>query len=167
MQEAEKGAKILGLAYLQQLDFPDAGVEANTANLERLIPLVRACAPKIVITIHPDDHHPDHRAVSQLADKTVFVAGLKKHAADNTTWCPRQFFYFSLDPGTNQKRPDIIVDISEVWEEKKKALEAHASQAITAPIEIWAQSLGMLGHCAYGEGLYLKQPLKISAIERL
>lgn len=25
MQEAEKGAKILGLDYFQQLDFPDAG----------------------------------------------------------------------------------------------------------------------------------------------
>ena len=167
IQEAAHGAQILGLDYFQQLDFPDAGVEANAANLARLIPLVRACAPKIVLTLHPADYHPDHQAVSQLADKAVFMAGLKKHAADDTTWHPQQSFYFSLDQRTNPRRPDLIVDISEVWAEKKKALDAHVSQTITAPVEIWAQALGMLGNCAYGEGLYSKQPLKITALERL
>jgi bacillithiol biosynthesis deacetylase BshB1 len=168
IQEAEAAAQILGLDYFQQLDFPDAGVEVNTSNMERLIPFVRECAPQIVLTVHPDDYHPDHQAVSQLVDKTVFIAGLKKHSSDNTTWHPRQFFYFCMDPRTNKKRPDIIVDISDVWEEKKKALDAHASQQVTFAVEKWARYLGMLGNrFPYGEGLYLKQPLKISAIEKL
>jgi len=168
MQEAEIAAKVLGLDYFQQLDFPDAAVEVNASNMERLIPLVRECVPQIVLTVHPDDYHPDHQAVSQLVDKTVFVAGLKKHSKDNTTWHPRQLLYFSMDPRTNKKRPDIIVDISDVWEQKKKALDAHASQQITSVIEKWARYLGMLGNSfSYGEGLYLKQALKISDIQKL
>lgn len=167
VQEAETAANILGLDYFRQLDFPDAGVEANTANMERLIPLVRECAPRIVLTLHPDDYHPDHQAVSQLADRTVFVAGLKKHSEDDTTWHPRQFLYFSLDPRTNRHRPDILVDISDVWEQKRHALDTHVSQKVTAFAEQWSQSLGMLGQCAYAEGLYLKHPLKISAVEIL
>lgn len=167
VQEAEAAAKIMGYDYFRQLDFPDAGVEVNAANIERLIPLVRECAPQIVLTIHPDDYHPDHKAVSQLVDKTVFVAGLKKHAADTSTWHPHQFFYFSLDPRTNTKRPDIIVDISDVWEEKKKTLNAHGSQKVTDFVERWTQYLGMLGKFPYGEGLYLKQAVKISTIEKL
>jgi bacillithiol biosynthesis deacetylase BshB1 len=167
VQEAEAAAKILDLDYFQQLDFPDSGVEVNSANMKRLIPLIRECAPRVVLTIHPDDYHPDHQAVSQLVDKAVFIAGLKKHSVDNTTWHPEQFFYFSLDPRTNTKRPDIIVDISDVWPKKKQALDTHASQKVTAFVETWTQSLGMLGRCSYGEGLYLKQPLKISAIEKL
>jgi bacillithiol biosynthesis deacetylase BshB1 len=168
VREAETAAKILRLDYFQQLDFPDAGVEIDTANMGRLIPLVRECVPQIVLTVHPDDYHPDHQAVSRLVDKTVFVAGLKKHSRDNTTWHPRHFFYFSMDPRTNRKRPDIIIDVSDVWEEKKKALEAHASQQITSNVKKWAQYLGMLGNrFSYGEGLYLKSPLKISAVEKL
>lgn len=167
LQEAEAAADIMGYDYFRQLDFPDAGVEVNAANIKRLIPLVRECTPQIVLTIHPDDYHPDHKAVSQLVDKTVFVAGLKKHTTDNTIWHPHQFFYFSLDPRTNTKRPDIIVDISDVWEDKKEALNAHASQKITTSIEKWAEYLGMLGKFPYGEGLHLKQALKISDIEKL
>jgi LmbE family N-acetylglucosaminyl deacetylase len=73
-----------------------------------------------------------------------------------------------MDPRTNRKRPDIIIDISDVWEEKKKALDAHASQQITSSAKKWAQYLGMLGNrFSYGEGLYLKSPLKISAVEKL
>lgn len=166
-REAEAGAALLELDYVQFLDFPDAGVEVNTANMQTLIPLIRECAPEVVLTIHPQDYHPDHQAVSQLVDKTVFVAGLKKHAIDNSTWHPHQFFYFSLDPRTNPHRPDIIIDISEVWPEKKKALDAYVSQNVTAIAEQWAQYLGMLGNCSYGEGLYLKHALKISTIERL
>lgn len=166
-REAEAGAAVLELDYVRFLDFPDAGVEVNTANMQTLIPLIRECAPEVVLTIHPQDYHPDHQAVSHLVDRTVFVAGLKKHAVDAITWYPHQFFYFSLDPRTNTKRPDIIVDISDVWAEKKKALDAHASQKVTEFAEEWARYLGMLGKCAYGEGLYLKHALKISTIEGL
>lgn len=165
--EASAGAALLELDYVRFLDFPDAGVEVNTANMECLIPLIRVCAPDVVLTIHPQDYHPDHYAVSQLVERTIFVAGLKKYAPDDTTWHPHQFFYFSLDPRTNTHRPEIIVDISDVWAEKKKALDAHASQNVTKSAEEWARYLGMLGKCAYGEGLYLKHAFKISTINGL
>jgi LmbE family N-acetylglucosaminyl deacetylase len=82
------------------------------------------CACDVVLTIHPQDYHPDHYAVSQLVvERAIFVAGLKKYAPDDTTWHPHQFFLLSLRSQDKHSPPDIIVDISDVWAEKKKALE--------------------------------------------
>ncbi len=170
MTEAEAGAKILKIDYFQHLDFPDAGVEVNQANLERLIPFVRECSPRIVITLHPTDYHPDHNAVSQLVDKVTFVAGLKKYSHDDTTWHPAHTLYFSGDPRTNRMRPDLIVSIDDVWEGKLQALNAHKSQhplGYKKYVIQGARTYGMLGGTTYGEGFYLKQPLVISDIRLL
>jgi len=168
--EAAAGAKVLKADYFRHLDSPDAGVEVSKANLERLIPLVRECSPRIVLTLHPTDNHPDHSAVSQLVDKTIFVAGLKKHSHDNSTWHPAQVLYFSGDRRTNRRQPDLIVSIDDVWEEKLQAINAHKSQQVTGYKERAvrrATLYGALGRTKYGEGFYLKQPLAISDISVL
>jgi LmbE family N-acetylglucosaminyl deacetylase len=168
--EAETGAKILKVDYFRHLDFPDTEVEVNQTNLKRLIPLVRGCSPRIILTLHPADDHPDHNAVSHLVDKTIFVAGLKKHSHDNTTWYPVQVLYFPGDRRTNRSQPDLAVSIDEVWEEKLQAINAHKSQHITGykkDAVRQATLYGALGRTRYGEGFYLKQPLAVSDIRVL
>lgn len=168
--EAEAGADALGVDYFQLLDFPDAGVEVTNAGRERLIPFVRECAPKIVLTLHPDDYHPDHRAVSQLADDVVFVAGLKKHSTDDTTWHPALTLYFSADPRTNRRRPDLLVPIDDVWNEKLRAIDAYASQhplGYKTYVTQLTMQYGMFAGATYAEGLYVKKPLVIQDIQAL
>lgn len=170
MAEAEAGAKALKVDYFRLLDFPDAGVEVNQANLQRLIPLVRECSSRIILTLHPADDHPDHNTVSLLVDKTIFIAGLKKHSYDNTTWHPVQVLYFPGDRRTNRKQPDLIVPIDDVWEEKLQTINAHKSQHITGykkDAVRQATLYGALGKTTYGEGFYLKQPLAVSDISIL
>jgi LmbE family N-acetylglucosaminyl deacetylase len=168
--EAKSGANVLKVDYFRHLDFPDTGVEMNQTNLKRLIPLVRECSPRIVLTLHPADDHPDHNTVSQLVDKTIFIAGLKKHSQDNTTWHPVQVLYFSNDQQTNRRQPDLTVSIDDVWKEKLQAINAHKSQHITGykkDAVRQATLYGALGRTIYGEGFYLKQPLAISDIRVL
>lgn len=168
--EAEAGAEALKLDYFRLLDLPDAGIEVSKANQERLIPLVRECSPRIVITLHPEDYHPDHRAVSQLTEDVIFVAGLKKYSTDDTTWHPVHVLYFSGDMRTNRRRPDLIVPIDEVWDEKLRALNAYASQHPLGYKKYVVQATmqyGMLAGTTYAEGFYFKQPLVIPDIRAL
>jgi bacillithiol biosynthesis deacetylase BshB1 len=168
--EAEAGANILQVDYFRLLDFPDAGIEVNQTNLRRLIPLVRECAPRIVLTLHPVDSHPDHEAVAQLVDNVTFVAGLKQYAPDNTTWHPEQVLYFPGDRRTNRKLPDLIVAIDEVWEEKLAAINAHQSQHILGykdKVIQRSRQYGALGGTMYGEGFYCRQPLALADLSIL
>ena len=170
MTEAQVGADILGVDYFRLLDFPDAGVEVNQANMERLTPLVRECAPRIVITLHPTDYHPDHHAVSLLVDKVTFVAGLKKYSDDDTTWHPEQLLYFSADPRSNRQSPDMLIPVDDVWDKKLQAIEAHKSQQVTGykdHVVAMARRYGALIGAQYGEGFYSKPPLLISDIRAL
>ena len=170
MAEAEAGAKILQVDYFRHLDLPDAGIEVNQVNLEKLIPFVRECSPRIVITMHPVDYHPDHVAVSHLVDHVTFVAGLKKYSSDNSDWHPEHVLYFSADLRTNRRRPDLLVSVDEVWEEKLQAINAHKSQHAAGygnRVIDRAKQYGALGGTKYGEGFYFKQPLAISDISVL
>jgi len=162
VQEFRKAAELLELDYAEILDFPDAGVEFSGSAVERLIPLLRKASPRVVLTIHPEDYHPDHLAVSRITDRAVFTAGLKKYSGDGKTWHPNQVLYFSLDPRTNPGRPDLIFDITPVFERKRKVLEAYASQEITEFLETGSRQAGILGGFSRGEGLYLRQPLRLT-----
>lgn len=165
--EINAAAKVLGLEYLRILDFPDAGVEATSEGVQTLIPLLRECEARTILTIHPEDYHPDHRAVSALVDRATFVAGLNKYGSDGKTWHPSQVLHFSLDPKRNLRRPDIVMDISDVKQQWLKAIACYPSQEIQPMLEGWASYTGSLGGFPLAEGLYHQMPLRLQDIESL
>ncbi len=167
IRELDESVALLDLDYFKLLDFPDAGIEFDTAGVERLIPLLRESEARLVLTLHADDYHPDHRAVSQLVDRAIFVAGLNKYSDKGETWHPSQVLYFSLDPKSNPRRPDIIVDITPFMEKKRKILQAYTSQEIAPLLVSWSEQMGFLGGFTYAEGFYLKQPLSLDGAESL
>ena len=161
-EELKKAAELLELDFFRHLDFPDAGIEFSGEAVEKLVPLMREAAARVVLTIHPDDYHPDHLAVSRLVDRVVFVAGLKKHSDDDKTWHPNQVLYYSLDPRSNKNRPDIIFDVTDVYGKKLEVLRAHASQEIEPFIDELSRVYGRMGGFTHGEGLYIRQPLRLN-----
>lgn len=161
-KEMKKAVELLDLDYFRHLSFPDAGVEFSTEAVNILIPLLREAEARIVITIHPDDHHPDHLAVSRLVDRAVFTAGLRKNSPDGKTWHPEQIFYYALDPKINRSKPEIIIDVTAFHEKKLQVIRAHKSQPIEEFIVNGSSYLGILGGVQWGEGLYIRQPLCIS-----
>ncbi|NLZ77358.1 MAG: carbohydrate esterase, partial [Spirochaetales bacterium] len=106
VREFEEATALLGFDWVRILDFPDAGIEVSTSAVETLIPLFRETEAKTIITLHPEDYHPDHRAVAALVDRVVFVAGLKKHSTDDTTWHPAQVLSIALDARRATRRAD-------------------------------------------------------------
>jgi len=167
VMEFNASGKALGLDYARILDFPDAGIEVTTEAVEILIPILRECEAKTILTIHADDYHPDHRAVAVLVDRSVFVSGLKKYSTDGRTWHPSQVLSFSLDPKRNASRPDIVVDISDVQQQWRRVIASYPSQAIEPMLETWATYIGGLGGFPLAEGLYHQQPLRLQNVGSL
>ncbi len=167
VSEFNGATNALGLDAAWILDFPDAGLEVDTAAVETLIPLLRECEARTILTIHKDDYHPDHRAVNALVDRAVFVAGLKKYSGDGRTWHPSQVLTFSLDSRRNRKTADIIVDISDVEEQWRRVIASYPSQAVEEMMHQQAAHLGAIGGFRLAEGLYLAEPLKVERVECL
>jgi N-acetylglucosamine malate deacetylase 1 len=166
-KEAKKAVEILKIDEFIHLDFPDAGIQNNKETLDIIVPLIRKASPDIILTIHADDYHPDHCAVSKLVDKAVFVAGLRGSSDDDSTWHPKNTFYFCINSKYFNKKPDFILDISDVWETKKKAVLAHASQPILEMIENQSKFFGMIHDVKYGEGYFSKYPFLMNDISCL
>lgn len=166
-EEAKAAADILQLDYFAMLDFPDAGVIFDRNSIDALIPHLRKCSPKYILTLLEDDYHPDHVAVSKTTKAASFTAGLKKYAEDNTDWHYEGLLYFGADNRTNRRRPDIYVDISDVIGIKRKACQAHASQDILSYAMTMAEEYGKNANTQYAEGLFLGHSITIDSLSCL
>lgn len=149
------------------LNFPDAGVYFCKEAVDALIPHLRKCSPKFVLTLLEDDYHPDHTAVSRITRAACFTAGLKKYSDDDTDWHYDALIYFGADNRSNRRRPDIYVDISDVIEIKKNACLAHTSQNILPYAMSLSEEYGRDAKTEFAEGIYLGHSITIDSIADL
>ena len=166
-EEAQEAAGILELDYFVMLDFPDAGVYFEKSAVHALIPHLRNCSPRYVLTLLEEDYHPDHVAVSKITKAACFTAGLKKYSLDDMDWHYEAIIYFGADNKRNKRRPDIYVDISDVIEIKKRSCEAHRSQKILPYAMNLAEEYGKAAGVNYAEGLYLGESITINSISSI
>lgn len=166
-EEAAKAAEILQLDYFIMLDFPDAGLYFSKETVDALIPHLRKCSPRFVLTLLEADYHPDHTAVSRITKSACFTAGLKKYADDNTDWHYEALLFFGADNRTNRRRPDIYVDISDVIETKKRACMVHKSQDVLPYAMSLAREYGRDAQTEYAEGLFLAHSITVDSLSDL
>src|SRR5438045_3682886 len=67
-EEGLASAEILGAGSFINLGFDDLHLKRSLPDAEdSLVQVLRILRPDIIITLHPDDEHPDHRLLAQLA----------------------------------------------------------------------------------------------------
>jgi LmbE family N-acetylglucosaminyl deacetylase len=168
--EMKNAASFIGVSYLRHLDFPDAGLKCDDNTVGAIIETLVETKPKTVITVYPIDSHPDHVAVSEATDKALFLASLKKYLG-NENWDFKQIFYLSLDSSANSKKPDLILDVSDVIDRKFACTSCHKTQGVAIPKKDIAKFNGKLGNFTYGEALYRgyvrQHPIKLKNITSL
>lgn len=129
-QEALDAAKVLGCAIRENLGMPDGQVPTHHQAQLMVAKLIRKYQPEIVLMNAPTDRHPDHGRASILVEEACFLAGLHKikYEGEANQWPPyrpKQMYkylqFYNL-------QPDVVVDISEVFEEKMESILAHSSQ---------------------------------------
>lgn len=124
-EESERAAEILGLKIRENLDLPDGDISVSKEARLKVIRKLREFRPKIVLTHHWDDRHPDHVNTSRLVSEAVHHSGLAKVETGQERYRPPVLLYFKLPPGVP---PSFVVDISGFVQQREAAIHAYRSQ---------------------------------------
>ena len=131
LQEAQEAAKIMGLAARENLGLPDGDIQNTKPNQLKLIRMVRRYRPHIVLVNPLECRHPDHGAAARLAVDALYYSGLRKlettegEGTPQEPWRPHHVLHYMQ---TLPFEPTFVVDVSDVWEQRIKALQAFKSQ---------------------------------------
>jgi 4-oxalomesaconate hydratase len=161
--ESEKAADILG-AELRALDAGDYPLRETDELLDSLIDIYRETQPDFVLThSERDPYNGDHAAAFRLATTARVLAqapGVKP--AGTVLAAPP---VFSFEPHQSEVcgfRPDLLLDISPVWDRKWQAMQAMAGQehlwsyyadvAVRRGVQLGRNSAPNLGHTTATKG---------------
>jgi len=127
--EAEEAGKRFGVTY-KVLDNHD-GLLMPDLNLRlQLIRLIREWKADVVIGPRPYDYHPDHRNTAIAIQDAAFLVIVPNIAPEIPALEKNPVFLYTEDrfKKPNPFSPDIVVDISDVFDQKIYAVSAHESQ---------------------------------------
>jgi N-acetylglucosamine malate deacetylase 1 len=129
-KEAFKAAAILKISVRENLHIPDGHIERNKENLMKTILCIRRYRPKIIFAPFQNDRHPDHIDTSNLIKDAMFTSGLTKIKTSDkevpqNPHRPSKLFYYMQ---TYVFEPSFIVDITDCFQSKMKAVRAYESQ---------------------------------------
>ncbi len=129
LAEAKEAGKRFGVAY-DVLDNHDGELEPTLKVRLQIIRKIREWNADIVIAPRPNDYHPDHRYTGVLVQDAAYMVGVPNIAPDMPPLEKNPVFLYFQDrfKRPNPFRPDIVVDISSVFDKKIHALDAHQSQ---------------------------------------
>ncbi len=96
----------------------------------QVVRLIRQWNADIVLLPRPNDYHPDHRYTGIVVQDAAYLVIVPNVAPDTPPLKKNPAFFYCQDHFKNPQpfRPDIAVDISDVWDKKVDALDAHVSQ---------------------------------------
>jgi len=144
MIEAEAVADLLGFRATF-LEYPDGAVSRHEDRLaEDIARLLREHQPDVVFAPFPSDHHRDHQAVAAATSLGLDRAGYGREVWLYELW--------------STMWPNVAVDITDVTEKKRTAIELYVSQVHDMPYADAALGLnryrGLRARLPYAEGIY-------------
>jgi bacillithiol biosynthesis deacetylase BshB1 len=180
-EEAERAAKILGVAERRNAGLPDAHLHNTDDARCVLVQHIRELAPRVVILPFPVGRHPDHRVASELSRDACYLAGLVKYDAPGAPHRPHKLLY-ALSYREDPVKPTFVVDISAQFERKMAAIRCYGSQFDGAKaageifptgqdlyslIAVQNAHYGSLIRTPYGEPFYTHETVAIDDVVQL
>lgn len=129
-RETEEAAAVLG-AEIIQLDLGDYPLRMPDESLLQIVDLMREIKPDFVLGHSVQDpYNCDHPLARHIAQDAIIIAQQAWGHAPGTGIIdpPRLCLFEPHHSEISQWRPDIYLDISEVWETKRRAFEVMDAQ---------------------------------------
>ena len=129
-KEAEAAAEKLGAADIQFWDLGDYPLDLTRDALFRLVDVYRAIHPAFVLSHSEKDiYNHDHPAATDFAQHARIIAQAHGHnPGQQVLGAPPVFLFEPHQPEQCGWKPDVLLDISAVWEKKRAAIECMAGQ---------------------------------------
>lgn len=113
-EEAQSCASVLGIKNLIFLDEPDMGLKVKKGNIDRIITIMEEVKPEVVYLPFLTDNHPDHWQTNRILTAALKRKPFRFDCYGYEVWSP---IY-----------PNCMVDIGDVVEKKREALQKFESQ---------------------------------------
>lgn len=178
--ETDNASIAMGIHFRKNLKMKDGNIENTMSNRLKLISVIRETQPDLVFAPYPSDRHTDHINASHFIRECTFLSGLTKIKTNKLiAFRPQRLFYYrhAYDfPIT------FIVDISETFSQKMKAIECYSTQfykpnnvsadepetyistkLFRRDLEARARFFGFKIGAEFGEPFYCYESIKISA----
>lgn len=178
--ESAEATKILKLSARENLKFKDVFFKNDEDHQKEVIRCIRKYQPEIILCNAIKDRHPDHGKASEMVVQAVFKAGLKNYltkdeGANQEIWRAKNLYHYIQ---TDMIQPDFVVNVTDFWEERMKAVRAFKSQffdptgesantLISSPefievLDARARELGLSIRSKYGEGFTTDRNVGVS-----
>src|SRR4051812_30458710 len=126
-RESAAAAKALGVGRTL-LGLKNREVTHNIESRHALAALYRVHRPNVIFVPFPIDAHPDHVAVTRIAEDARFDAKLTKTNIPGEPWYPKRIIYYYCTHLRMNFNPTFCIDISAEIDKKVEALGCYASQ---------------------------------------
>lgn len=174
--EAQDAAQIMKLDVRLNLAQPDGHVHVTEEARIAMVRVIRETKPKIIITQHWDDPHPDHSSTARIVREAARLASMRRYDESfGLAHVPMPMLAHAVH--SRLVVPSFIVDVSEFLETKMEAIRAHKSQFyregasepatrisdinFLAQLETRTRYYGSLIGVAAGEPYYVREALNV------
>ncbi|HQW00102.1 MAG: bacillithiol biosynthesis deacetylase BshB1 [Bacteroidia bacterium] len=129
-EEAEASSKIIGIIARENLNLADGFFTNDGDHRLEVVKMIRKYQPSIVLCNAISDRHPDHGRGASLVSDAIFLSGLVKvvtqiGGVDQLPWRPQAVYHYIQDRFI---KPDFVVDVSDVWEQRMESVKAFKTQ---------------------------------------
>lgn len=130
-REAAASAQLLD-AQLYQVGCGDGGLFDGPAQRRKVIDVLRAFRPTLLLAHAPEDYHPDHRAAGALAEAASWLAASRGQTTRRRPLAAPPALWWMDCLQTSGFAPGFYIDISEFVDLKRRMLDCHSSQLARA-----------------------------------
>ncbi|SDW06065.1 PIG-L deacetylase family protein [Paenibacillus sp. CF384] len=126
-EEQLEAAKVMG-AQVRFMRFDDQGLQDTPETRRAVINAIRWANPDVILTNYPLDPSTDHAITGKIVSEVMLSIPGKLIPADEPPISKNpSLFYFGTAVGIDFM-PEVYVDITDFYEQKKEALSKHTSQ---------------------------------------
>jgi 4-oxalomesaconate hydratase len=128
--EAEQAAKMLGATGIEFLDAGDYPLRETDELTDRIVQVLRRVNPDVLLThALKDPYNQDHPAAGRMAlNARVLAQAIGYPAEGEPIGAPPVFQFEPHQPEMCDFKPDVLLDITEVFDAKRRAMECMSAQ---------------------------------------